>query len=71
MTQLVVSIKDNKNASIIKELLKDLSFIEKIQEIKSDDTQLNAEDHLENVKKHILSLKEEHKDMSVKVDWKG
>ncbi|MBD0401245.1 hypothetical protein [Flammeovirga sp. EKP202] len=71
MTQLIVSVKDDKNASIIKELLKDLSFIDKIQEINSVEEELSSEEQLENVKKHILALKSEHKDISVKVDWKG
>ncbi|WP_044200836.1 hypothetical protein [Flammeovirga sp. OC4] len=71
MTQLIVSVKDDKNASIIKELLKDLSFIDKIQEINSVEEDLSSEEQLENVKKHILALKSEHKDISVKVDWKG
>ncbi|KXX67225.1 hypothetical protein [Flammeovirga sp. SJP92] len=71
MTQLIVSVKDDKNASIIKELLKDLSFIDKIQEINSVEEELTSEEQLENVKKHILELKSQHKDMSVKVDWKG
>ncbi|NME72069.1 hypothetical protein [Flammeovirga aprica] len=71
MTQLIVSVKDDKNALIIKELLKDLSFIDKIQEINEVEENLSSEEQLENVKKHILALKSQHKDISVKVDWKG
>lgn len=71
MTQFVVSVKDDKNALIVKELLKDLSFIDKIQEISSDDDSLSYEEQLESVKRHLLELKAQHKDISVKVDWKG
>jgi len=70
MTQLVVSVKDDKNASIIMDLLKDLSFIENIQEINDKHSNTSQEANLENVKRHILNLKQTHTDMSVKVDWK-
>lgn len=70
MTQLVVSVKDNKNASIIKELLKDLSFIEQIEEISDSDPRATSKDPEDVVRKHIQDLKKQHKEMSVNVQWK-
>lgn len=70
MTQLVVSVKDNKNASIIKELLKDLSFIEQIEEISDNDPRATSKDLEANVRKHIQDLKKQHKEMTVNVQWK-
>ena len=63
MTKLVISIENEKNASLVKDLLKDLSFIESIDELKE-------KVETENVLKHLEEIKRQ-KDVNISVQWKS
>ncbi|ANQ48206.1 hypothetical protein KMW28_11955 [Flammeovirga yaeyamensis] len=63
MTKLVISIENEKNASLVKDLLKDLSFIESIDELKEKVDTENVLKHLEDIKKQ--------KDVNISVQWKS
>ncbi|OHX65248.1 hypothetical protein [Flammeovirga pacifica] len=64
MTKLVISIENEKNASLVKDLLKDLSFIESIDELKEKKIEK------ENVLQHLEEIKKQQ-DVNISIQWKS
>ncbi|AZQ61774.1 hypothetical protein EI427_05855 [Flammeovirga pectinis] len=70
MKQFLISIEDDKNANLVKELLKDLSFIKSINEIKSSATSNSKEITEDTLKSHILAFKTGHKELNINIELK-
>ncbi|NLR92674.1 MULTISPECIES: hypothetical protein [Flammeovirga] len=68
MTKLVISIENEQNASLVKNLLKDLSFVESIDELEVNQ---NEKEEKENVLQHLEKIKKEQKDVNISIAWKS
>ncbi|MBB6460890.1 hypothetical protein [Flammeovirga kamogawensis] len=70
MKQFLISIEDDKNANLVKELLKDLSFVKSINEIKSSATSNSSEITEGTLKTQMIAFKAEHKNLNINIEFK-